>query len=127
MPDNKKKFRKARAHLRQANARLARIAEIIEQGDQRLLATDGPIMPNDVPDLTVDEFREIYELALDRTDPFGESGIQDIDTAFKEWFFSQEWPQMNCDLEAGKIIAHSAFIAGHQCRAASEKEGESNA
>lgn len=45
-----------------AHARLAEIARIIELGDQRLLAADGPAA-GQPPDLTLDEWRRIYELA----------------------------------------------------------------
>jgi hypothetical protein len=47
--------------------RLAEIAEIIEEGDRRLMHIDGPIggMP---PEITLDEWRRIYVLATGKDD-----------------------------------------------------------
>lgn len=42
--------------------RLRRIAQIIEDVDNRCLAADGPVTPT-LQEMTVDEMREIYGLA----------------------------------------------------------------
>ncbi len=51
--------RRLRAALSQARAAIGKACEIIETGDQRLLASDGPA-GNQPPDLSLAEWRTLY-------------------------------------------------------------------
>lgn len=50
------------SQIERLERRLAAIAELIEGGDQRLLAADGAV-GGQPPQLTLDEWRQIYEMA----------------------------------------------------------------
>lgn len=52
-------IRRLREQLRVAREKVARAAEIVETGDSRLMAVDGPCggLP---PDITLKEWREMY-------------------------------------------------------------------
>lgn len=48
--------------------RLKRIAQIIENVDQRCMAVDGPVTPT-LQEMRQEEISEIYELASQQNDP----------------------------------------------------------